>query len=181
MHPTFESRSPSASFFESSSSDRTGAETMALRVLHKSSGSPPAGASQTFGPVFGCGLEFTGGNFGRKAIQVVRENLMDCDLTAEVLSRKLAVSRRQLFRKFKLQLNCTPNVFIRQSRLKLAARLLKESGMTISEIIYSVGFSDPKYFRTIFRREYGVLPSEYGGRRIAKSVTSADVFASSQP
>lgn len=99
--------------------------------------------------------------FVRMAMLAVQANLTDFEFTAEALSQKLAVSRRQFFRKFKSQFNCTPNVFIRQLRLKLAAQLLKESTMTISEVILSVGFCDPKYFRAIFRREYGVLPSQY--------------------
>jgi len=33
--------------------------------------------------------------------------------------------------------------------------------MTVSEIIHAVGFSDPKYFRTIFRERFGLLPGKY--------------------
>jgi AraC-like DNA-binding protein len=32
---------------------------------------------------------------------------------------------------------------------------------SISEIIYMVGFSDPKYFRTCFKKQFGMRPSEY--------------------
>jgi CheY-like chemotaxis protein len=100
--------------------------------------------------------------FLRRVVEIAEKNLADYDFDVEKLARQMAVSRRQLFRKFKAIAGCTPNVFIRDLRLKRAAQLLRESRLTVSEIIYAVGFSDPKYFRNIFRERYGVLPGEYG-------------------
>jgi DNA-binding response OmpR family regulator len=100
--------------------------------------------------------------FLRRVVGIVEKNLADYEFDVELLARQMAVSRRQLFRKFKAVAGCTPNVFIRNIRLKHAAQLLQESEMTVSEIIYAVGFSDPKYFRTVFRERFGVLPGEYG-------------------
>jgi CheY-like chemotaxis protein/AraC-like DNA-binding protein len=99
--------------------------------------------------------------FLRRVVGIVEKNLADYEFDMETLARQLAVSRRQLFRKFKALAGCTPNVFIRDIRLKRAAQLLRDSPMTVSEIIYAVGFSDPKYFRNIFRERFGVLPGEY--------------------
>lgn len=100
--------------------------------------------------------------FLRRVVSVVEKNLSDYEFDVKTLARHLAVSRRQLFRKFKAVAGCTPNTFIRDIRLKHAAQLLQETGMTVSEIIYAVGFSDPKYFRAVFRERFGVLPGEYG-------------------
>jgi AraC-like DNA-binding protein len=36
--------------------------------------------------------------------------------------------------------------------------------MTVTEITYAVGFSDLKYFRAVFREQFGVLPGEYAER-----------------
>ena len=99
--------------------------------------------------------------FLRKIVVIVEKSLADYEFDVDQLARQMAVSRRQLFRKFKAVAGCTPNVFIRDLRLKRAAQLLRESQLTVSEIIYAVGFSDPKYFRTIFRERFGVLPGEY--------------------
>jgi AraC-like DNA-binding protein len=99
--------------------------------------------------------------FLRRVVEIVEKNLADYEFDVESLARQLALSRRQLFRKFKAVAGCTPNVFIRDIRLKRAAQLLRDSGMTVSEIIYAVGFSDPKYFRNIFRERFGALPGEY--------------------
>ncbi|MGC9942773.1 MAG: helix-turn-helix domain-containing protein [Verrucomicrobiota bacterium] len=99
--------------------------------------------------------------FLRRVVEIVEKNLADYEFDMETLARQMAVSRRQLFRKFKALAGSTPNVFIRDIRLKRAAQLLRDSRMTVSEIIYAVGFSDPKYFRNIFRERFGVLPGEY--------------------
>lgn len=100
--------------------------------------------------------------FLRRVVSIVEKNLSDYEFDVKTLARHLAVSRRQLFRKFKAVAGCTPNAFIRDIRLKHAAQLLQETGLTVSEIIYAVGFSDPKYFRAVFRERFGVLPGEYG-------------------
>jgi CheY-like chemotaxis protein/AraC-like DNA-binding protein len=99
--------------------------------------------------------------FLQRVVEIVEKNLADYEFDMEKLARLMAVSRRQLFRKFKALAGSTPNVFIRDIRLKRAAQLLRESHLTVSEIMYSVGFSDPKYFRNIFRERFGVLPGEY--------------------
>jgi len=99
--------------------------------------------------------------FLRRVVDIVQANLSDYEFDVETLARKLAVSRRQLFRKFKAIANTTPNAFIRDIRLKRAAHLLGTSNLTVSEIIHAVGFSDPKYFRTVFKEQFGVLPGEF--------------------
>lgn len=100
-------------------------------------------------------------DFLQRVEEIVTRNLADYEFDIDQLAQQMAVSRRQLFRKFKALAGCTPNVFVREIRLKRAAELLKNSPLTVSEIIYAVGFSDPKYFRTVFKERFGVLPGEY--------------------
>jgi transcriptional regulator GlxA family with amidase domain len=52
---------------------------------------------------------------------------------------------------------------IRNIRLKKAEMLLRQGKMSISEIAFMVGFSDPKYFSKSFRNQYGKPPSQYIG------------------
>ncbi len=99
--------------------------------------------------------------FLQRVTDAVSVNMADYEFDVAALGQRLGISRRQLFRKFKAIAGCTPNTFIRDLRLKRAARLLRESQMTISEIIYAVGFSDPKHFRAVFKERFGVLPAEY--------------------
>ncbi|MBS1748311.1 MAG: helix-turn-helix transcriptional regulator [Bacteroidetes bacterium] len=54
-----------------------------------------------------------------------------------------------------------PLDFIKTIRMKRAAQLLEKTQMTVSEIAYEVGFSNPKYFTKYFKKEFNQLPSEY--------------------
>jgi len=127
---------------------------------------PPGGVPEGLGPA--CTLEApklaanqANAQFLRRAIETVDRHLSDFEFNVETLAKKLAVSRRQLFRKLKAVTGGTPNSLIRAMRLKRAAQLLKESQMTVTEITYAVGFSDLKHFRSLFLEHYGVLPGEY--------------------
>jgi CheY-like chemotaxis protein/AraC-like DNA-binding protein len=106
--------------------------------------------------------------FLQRVIETVDRHLSDFEFDVEALARKVAVSRRQLFRKLKAVTGDTPNALIRAMRLKRAAQLLKESQMTVTEITYAVGFSDLKHFRNLFLEHFGVLPGEYASRASQK-------------
>jgi len=99
--------------------------------------------------------------FLRRTIETIEQHLADYEFDVEALAKKLAVSRRQLFRKLKAVVDRTPNSLIRNLRLNRAAQLLKESRMTVTEITYAVGFADLKHFRSVFREQFGVLPAEF--------------------
>ena len=77
------------------------------------------------------------------------------------LSEQLNMSKAQLYRKMKGLLGCSTNEFIRITRLKKAAILLRQGNMSVSETTYQVGFNDLQYFRKCFVSQYGVTPSEY--------------------
>lgn len=102
--------------------------------------------------------------FLQRTIDTVEKHLSDFKFDVEALSKKMFMSRRQLFRKLKGVAGCAPNVFIRNLRLKRAAQLLKESPLTVTEITYAVGFADLKHFRTVFREHFGLLPGEFSRR-----------------
>lgn len=46
-------------------------------------------------------------------------------------------------------------------RLKHGSQLLKNKSMSIAEVAYECGFSNPKYFATCFKEDFGVTPKEY--------------------
>lgn len=71
------------------------------------------------------------------------------------------LSRAQLFRKVKALLDTSPSELINDIRLQRAAVLIRAKADTLTQISYSVGFSEQSYFAKRFRRKFGVSPSEY--------------------
>ena len=60
-------------------------------------------------------------------------------------------------------LGITPNNFLRNVRIKHAARLLAETDMPVNQVALMVGFQTPRYFSQCFRQMFGVNPIEYRG------------------
>lgn len=90
----------------------------------------------------------------------IEENMMNQDLNIDSLTKHFAVSLAQLHRKVKALAGTTPNNLIKSIRLKKAYQLIKEEGYRVSEAAYQTGFSDPNYFTTCFKREFGENPSQ---------------------
>jgi signal transduction histidine kinase/ligand-binding sensor domain-containing protein/DNA-binding response OmpR family regulator len=102
--------------------------------------------------------------FLKKAVDIIEKNISDPDFDIETFSSEVGVSRMQLYRKLEALTNMTVREFIRDIRIKRAAQLLEQNKITISEVIYHVGFRDMAYFRKCFREQYGASPSEYAGK-----------------
>jgi AraC-like DNA-binding protein len=85
---------------------------------------------------------------------------MNPNLNVEFLAENYTVSLAQLHRKIKALTGSTPNNLIKSIRLKIAYKLIKEDGLRVSEAAYQTGFSDPNYFTTCFRKEFGENPSQ---------------------
>ena len=99
--------------------------------------------------------------FLRQAIDIVEANLANFDFTHEQLIDAMNSSKSTLYRKLKSLTGLSPSEFVRNIRLKHACLMLKNKNGNISDIAYTVGFNDPKYFSTCFKVEFGVTPSEY--------------------
>lgn len=91
----------------------------------------------------------------------VNSKMDDETLNPNMIADFVGVSKATLYRKFKELLDKTPSEFIRGIRLKHAAKLLRTSKMTVSEIMYQCGFSNKSYFYREFSRLYGESPNEY--------------------
>lgn len=99
--------------------------------------------------------------FLKKAIDIIEENLGDCEFDVNSMTGHIGMSRMQLFRKLKVLTNQNPSEFIRTIRLKRAAQLMKKKFGNVAEITYEVGFNNLSYFAKCFRELYGISPSEY--------------------
>ena len=100
-------------------------------------------------------------NFIRQAVEEVEKNMAESEFSVEDLSKALFMSRVALYKKLLSLTGKAPLDFIRAIRMKRAAQLLGKTQMTISEVAYEVGFSNPKYFTKFFKKEFSMLPSEY--------------------
>jgi AraC-like DNA-binding protein len=96
-------------------------------------------------------------------MKVVNQHLDDSDFNVEMLTKEVGISRAQLHRKMKEMTGISTSEFIRNIRLEQAARLLKEQKINVTQVAYTVGFSNLAHFSTIFRKHFGVSPSEYAG------------------
>lgn len=99
--------------------------------------------------------------FIREAISIVEKNIAETEFSVEDLSKALFMSRVALYKKLLSLTGKAPLDFIRTIRMKRAAQLLTKTQLTIAEIAYEVGFSNPKYFAKSFKKEFNMLPSEY--------------------
>lgn len=86
---------------------------------------------------------------------------LDKDISVENLASYLNISTRQLQRIMKAELNMTPKQFTTIIKLETAAQLLDAGHMTISEVAYMCGFTDPSYFGMVFKKYFGKTPMEY--------------------
>lgn len=100
----------------------------------------------------------------KRALEIVEENISNEFFNIQLFSSELGVSRTMLFTKVKAWTNLTPNEFIHSMRMKRAAQILEQNKVTISEVSYQVGFTNPKYFSKCFQKYHGTTPSEYAGK-----------------
>ncbi|MDR1258455.1 MAG: DNA-binding response regulator [Tannerellaceae bacterium] len=99
-------------------------------------------------------------DFLDKAINIIEKELVNPDFSISDFCRALGMSRTSVYNKIKTLTNQGPNDFIRIVRLNKAKKILKSRKYPIAEIAWMVGFSDPKYFSTCFKRQFGTSPSK---------------------
>ncbi|PEN11455.1 hypothetical protein CRI94_15585 [Longibacter salinarum] len=127
---------------------------MRLRELHqRSEMTPPGGDGQDIEPV-------PPSPFVASVRSAIADNLSDPDFGVGELAEAVALSRSQLYRRLKDELDQTPSALLRTERLQHARRLLKSQEGTVSEIAYAVGFNSLSYFSTAFRKHYDESPSD---------------------
>lgn len=107
------------------------------------------------------GDEDTDGAFLEGLIAEIEAHLMESEYDLTVLAASLNVSKSTLNRKVKALTDMTPLDFIHSVKMKHACQLLRNSRLSVSEIAYSLGFSNPKYFTKRFKAGIGCTPSEY--------------------
>ena len=95
-----------------------------------------------------------------KATKIVEAHLADTDFTVEAFGEAMCMSRSALYKKLMAISGRSPLEFMRIIRLRHGFTLVRQGGLTVSEVAYKVGMS-PKQFAKFFKEEYGSLPSKY--------------------
>jgi transcriptional regulator GlxA family with amidase domain len=82
----------------------------------------------------------------------------------EDLAERVGMSMRNFVRRFKQATGDTPLIYLQKLRVAAAKRMLENNHRTMPEISAAVGYQDVVFFRSLFQRHTGILPSEYRER-----------------
>lgn len=105
--------------------------------------------------------------FLQQAIEVVEKHMTNTDFNVEMMVKEMGHSRSNLYLKFKEITGLSSSEFIRNIRLKRAVQLFDQSDLSVKEIMYMTGFNTASYFAKCFKKQFGVIPSEYVAKRKA--------------
>ena len=97
----------------------------------------------------------------KKAMKFILDNISDPDMKIDDIAQAMGMSRSVLYGKIKNAVGMTPIDFVRHIRITKATEMLKTTNETLTSIAFSIGFSDPKYFSKVFKKEMGMIPSDY--------------------
>ncbi len=93
-----------------------------------------------------------------RVAQLMEENI-EKPLSLEQIAKSTGLSRRQIERLFKRDLNCVPKRYYLEMRLRRARELLLQTAMPIMDITAACGFQSPPHFSKCYRHQYGYPPS----------------------
>lgn len=113
-------------------------------------------------------VESVNDKFIRQLSMQIEKHLSDSNYSVDQLSADLNMSRVGLYKKLVPLTGKSPVEVIRSYRLQKSKPLL-ESQLTIAEVAYQVGFSNPKHFSKYFKQEFGILPSAYAQSKQQKT------------
>ncbi len=100
--------------------------------------------------------------FLHRAMNIVNTHLDDSDFDQLTFASEMGVSKSTLYNKLRLLAGMNTTSFINSIRMKQAVHFLEQyPNIRVSELAYRVGYNDPKYFSTSFKKYYGILVKEY--------------------
>ncbi len=93
---------------------------------------------------------------------IIKLNLQNSSYSVSQLAEQMDMSERGLNYKVKKITGLTPAKYINELRLQRAEALIKShSFTTVKEICFAVGFIKPAYFSSLFKKRFGMPPSQY--------------------
>ena len=101
--------------------------------------------------------------FIKEVFDLIDKNLSNPNFNVAMLRERMFMSNSALYRKMTSLFEKTPVELIRYYRLNKAATLIKSKQANVSEAAFQCGFNDLSYFSSSFKKQFGVLPSQYSG------------------
>lgn len=99
--------------------------------------------------------------FVDEVLEHIRKHYSNPEFNVNTVINKMKMSRSFFYRKFKALSDQSVNDLIKNFRLKKASELLMEGNLTVSQVAYDCGFSDPAYFSKVFKEYYKISPKNY--------------------
>ena len=99
--------------------------------------------------------------FMKKLVEYIEANIENSDLSPEDIANGLKISRWNLTSKVKSIVGLPPVEFLREMRLNKAAQLIRKGELNMTQITYSIGMTDSRYFSRVFKAKYDMTPTEY--------------------
>lgn len=96
----------------------------------------------------------------KRAQEFIDKNIQE-KITIDELATLVTLGRRSFERRFKTATNNSVLEYINRVKIEFAKRNFESGRKNINEIMYEVGYSDTKAFRTIFKKITGLTPVEY--------------------
>jgi transcriptional regulator GlxA family with amidase domain len=94
------------------------------------------------------------------AQEFIEKNITE-RISVEELAIKYAIGKRHFIRRFKKATNNTPIEYIQRVKIEAAKKHFESTRKNVNEVMYEVGYSDIKAFRTVFKKITGLSPIEY--------------------
>ena len=103
--------------------------------------------------------------FMLKVYAVLEKSYQNPEFSASQFASEMFASRSLLYKKIRAITDLNVTDFINSFKLRKAVELIHQNKLPIADIAFNVGFNDPKYFSRIFRKFYGMSPSEFQSQK----------------
>lgn len=100
-----------------------------------------------------------------KVYAILERSYLNPDFQASQFASEMFMSRSLLYKKIRAITDLNITDFINSFKLRKAVELIRGNKQPIADIALNVGFNDPKYFSRIFRKFYGMSPSEFQSQK----------------
>jgi transcriptional regulator GlxA family with amidase domain len=107
----------------------------------------------------------------KQAQEFIEKNVTE-KISIEELAVRFAIGRRHFERRFKKATNNTPVEYIQRVKIEAAKKHLESGRMNVNEVMYEVGYSDTKAFRTVFKKITGISPIDYRNKYNRAAITA---------